>query len=85
MPYKIEIVKSAEKESQKIDKKYLRRIVASINTLSDNPFPLNTKKLVGSDSSYRLRAGQYRILYEVDTNNKIVTIFRIRHRKDAYK
>ena len=85
MPYKIEIVKSADKESQKIEKKFLRRIVASIKTLEEDPFSFHSKKLVGSDSNYRLRVGQYRVLYEVNVKNKIITIFRIRHRKDSYK
>lgn len=85
MSFKIVIVQSAEKESQKIEKKSLRRIVASIKTLSENPFSPRSKKLIGSDSHYRLRVGQYRVLYEIDSKNKVITIFRIRHRKDAYK
>ena len=82
--YRIDVLKSVYREVRKIDKKNLFRIITKIKTLEKNPFPVQTKKLKGSESSYRLRVGDYRIIYEVDTQNKIVTIFHIRHRKEAY-
>ena len=83
--YKIEILSSADKEARKIQKDLLRRIIDGIDSLSENPFPEQTKKLAGSKSSYRIRVGQYRILYEVNRAEKIVTIYHIRHRKDVYR
>jgi len=82
--YRIDVSKAVEREVQKIDKKSLDRILSKIKALTKDPFPLHTKKLKGSKSSYRIRVGDYRIIYEVDTVNKIVTIFHIRHRKEAY-
>ena len=82
--YRIDVLKSVDREARKIDKKNLDRIVSKIKSLTKNPFPVQTKKLKGSESSYRLRVGDYRIIYEVDTQYKLVTIFHIRHRKEAY-
>ncbi len=83
--YKLEILRSADKDVRKIDKRYITPILNTIKSLSENPFPLQCKKLKGSKSSYRVRIGDYRIIYEVETKEKIVTIFHIRHRQDAYK
>jgi len=61
------------------------RIIAEIRSLAETPFPSGCKKLKGSRTSYRLRVGDYRILYEVDTESRTVTVYRIRHRKDVYQ
>ena len=52
--------------------------------LIENPRPKISKKLKGKDS-YRLRIGDYRIVYNIDDKNKTITVFRIRHRKDVYR
>jgi len=83
--YKLEILRSANKDVRKIDKRYIEHIFNTIKSLAENPFPSHCKKLKGSESSYRIRIGDYRIIYEVETKEKIVTIFHIRHRQDAYK
>lgn len=53
--------------------------------LYENPRPHNSKKLSGSGSRYRIRAGDYRILYELDEQKKIVRVYRIVNRKEAYR
>jgi mRNA interferase RelE/StbE len=53
--------------------------------LADKPRPRGTKKLVGAENLWRLRVGTYRILYEVDDKSAVVTAFRIRHRREAYR
>jgi len=63
----------------------LGRIMDEIRSLADSPFPPGCKKLKGSRSSFRLRAGDYRILYEADMENQTITVCRIRHRKDVYQ
>lgn len=83
--YRIEILRSANKDVRKIDKRYIESIFNTVKSLSENPFPLNCKKIKGSESSYRIRIGDYRIIYEVESKQKMVTIYHIRHRKDAYK
>ena len=74
-----------ESELRKIDRQYITKILDAINALSENPFPVQSKKLRGAEASYRLRVGEYRVIYRVDMENKVVTIYHVRHRKDAYR
>ncbi len=83
--FKLEILKSADKDIRKIDKRYIRPVFDAIRALSENPFPPQCKKLKGSESSYRLRVGSYRILYEIDFQEKMIMVSHIRHRQDGYK
>ena len=83
--YKLEILRSANRDTRRIDKRYIEPIFNAIKSLVENPFPPQCKKLKGSESSYRIRVGNYRIIYEVESNKKIITIFHIRHRQDIYK
>lgn len=59
--------------------------LAAIERLAENPRPEGCRKLVGSDSSYRIRVGDYRVLYLIEDTVCIVEVERVRHRKDAYK
>jgi len=83
--FKIEPKGSTEHDLKKIDKQYILRIIEAIESLAENPFPVQSKKLKGSESSYRLRIGDYRVIYRVDHVNKAIVIYHIRHRKDVYK
>jgi mRNA interferase RelE/StbE len=76
---------SLEHDLRKIDRQHMARILEAIESLAENPFPVQIRKMKGSESSYRLRAGDYRVIYQVDTANKVVTVYHVRHRKDAYK
>lgn len=82
--FKIDWKSSSEHDIRRIDKQYISRILLAIESLSDNPFPGQSKKLKGSESSYRLRVGNYRVIYQVDTDSKVIVVYRVRHRKDAY-
>jgi mRNA interferase RelE/StbE len=64
---------------------YVQRIIDRIRELSANPFPRDSEKLAGSENFYRLRVGDYRIVYQVDNKNKTVIVYYVRHRKTAYK
>src|SRR3990172_9083191 len=63
----------------------LKKRLNAIESLADNPFPVQSKKLRDAESSYRLRIGDFRVIYQVDTQNRVVIIYHIRHRKDAYR
>jgi mRNA interferase RelE/StbE len=60
-------------------------MLASIETLAFQPRPRRSQKLTGSESSYRIRVGDYRILYEVDDQSRIVSVFAIGHRREVYR
>ena len=83
--YKILWKKSAEHDIRNIDKKYIPKIISVIESLPKNPFPKGASKIKISTSNYRIRVGKYRVIYQVDTKDKLITIYHIRHRKDAYR
>ncbi len=82
--YRIEIKKSAAKELQKITSKDRNRIIEKIRSLSSDPIPAGAKKLSGG-SKYRLRQGDYRILFEVFEAAITIVVVRIAHRKEVYR
>jgi len=61
------------------------RIVEAVENLAENPFPHGVEKLSGSEHAYRIRLGDYRIVYEIIVESKLVEIQRVRHRKDVYR
>ena len=73
--YRIEIKRSAAKEIKKINKEDLNIILSAINKLSTNPKPVGAIKLTGKDL-YRIRAGNYRILYEIIDKSVLITIIK---------
>lgn len=83
--YQIKIKPSAAKELEKLPRAIIPKIVTVINELAENPFPQGVKKLTGFDRTYRIRVGEYRILYNLYDDILVIEIIRIRHRKDAYR
>ena len=83
--YEILWKKSAVHELRNIDPQHIPKIVITVDALVENPFPKGYCKLKNSKQSYRIRVGEYRVIYQVDNKEKIVTIFHIRHRRDAYQ
>jgi mRNA interferase RelE/StbE len=82
--YKIKFKKSAEKELRKIPAKELKKILAKIKNLSDNPHPKGSIKLANQEK-YRIRFGNYRILYNIENNILTVFIVQVGHRKEVYR
>jgi len=82
---KVEVKKSALKDLEKLDKHYISKIFQKIESLSENPRPVQSLKLKGSRDSYRLRVGDFRIIYQIDDPTKTVTVFGIGHRKEVYR
>lgn len=75
---------SAAKEFRKLPLKLQQRLQIAINNLKNNPRSGDTIKLRDRGYLYRLRVGDYRIIYQIDDQNKIVVIFRVGHRRDVY-
>lgn len=61
------------------------KVLAIVERLAEKPFPLKCRKLSGSESTYRIRSGHYRIVYSVLSSQLTVEIQRVGHRKDIYK
>ena len=79
--YKITIRKSAVKELEEIPGKELRKIVGCIQSLAQNPRPHGSQKLSGQEQ-YRVRQGDYRIVYSIDDKDSIIDIVKIGHRRE---
>ena len=86
MTYALRIKASAAKELEAIDGASTRRkIVDVIQNLANDPRPSACKKLVGRDAAYRLRVGDYRIVYTVNDSEIVVEIIKIGHRREVYR
>ena len=86
MSYRIEFHQSAQKELAALPRKIQRRMDTKIQGLADNPRPPAAKPIQGKlKGLYRVRVGDYRIIYQVLKRRVVVYIVRIRDRKDAYK
>jgi mRNA interferase RelE/StbE len=82
--YRIVIKKSAAKEIERVEKKDRIRIIEKIRSLAEDPHPAGSKKLSGQEK-YRIRQGNYRILYQVKNEELIINVVKVRHRRDVYK
>jgi mRNA interferase RelE/StbE len=82
--YEVRIIRSAEKEMDKLPEAVFNRISKRIISLEDNPRPRGIKKL-SDRNEYRLRVGNYRILYTISDSENIVTIVAVGHRSQAYR
>ena len=83
--YKIQWKRSAKKELKKLDKQIIVRILQAIENLVANPYPSGSKKLIGSDSIYRIRVGDYRIIYNIQSSVLIIEIIKVGHRREIYR
>ncbi len=84
-PYKVLIAPSALKDIERLSEDVARRIEKRIDALSVQPFPPRVKKLGGSQHTYRVSVGHYRVVYDVDTKASVVLILRVGHRREAYR
>ena len=82
--FSLEFASSIRKDLRKIDKNEVKRILAAIEKLADEPRPTGSKKLT-NEELYRIRIGTYRVVYEVHDGRLIVLVVKIGHRKDVYR
>ena len=83
--YKIKVSSIAEKSLKKIPKKDLVKIIELIQILAIRPYPQGCRKLSGEDNVYRVRQGNYRVIYEVLDGELIILVLKVGHRKDIYQ
>lgn len=82
---RVEWRRSAEHDLRGLDRKQIPRIVAAVERLTFDPTPMGSRKLVGTEHVHRIRVGDYRVVYELDAERGVVSIFRVRHRREAYR
>ncbi len=84
-PYTIVVKRKAQKDIDRLPDALFARIRERIAMLANNPLPPGSKKMKGYEKLYRIRVGQYRVVYEVAAEIRIIAIIRIGHRKDIYR
>ena len=83
--YEVLIERTAERELKSLPTNLFDRIVTRIKALAVTPRPSGCHKLAGSKNAWRIRIGDYRVVYEIDDARQRVRIFRVRHRREVYR
>jgi mRNA interferase RelE/StbE len=83
--YRVILGSPARKDLDNLQGAVYQRILAALQDLADNPRPRACVKLVTGVGEYRLRVGDYRVLYDVDDRDHTVTVLRVKHRSKAYR
>jgi len=83
--YRIAVKKSAKKEIDELTDQQFLKIDKAILALQKNPFPYPQAKKLKGEENFRLRIGDYRVVYSVDEGQKLITVYRVRHRRDVYR
>lgn len=82
--YELQIKPSAVKEIEKLPRKDRPRVVQKIRALAVNPRPHGCEKL-SAEEKYRIRQGDYRVVYSIDDNERVVLVVKVGHRKEVYR
>ena len=84
MTYRVEVATAAVRQLRKLDRPARRRVQAAIELLAAEPRPSGAKKLVGGGGEWRVRTGDYRIVYEIHDNVLLVLVIAVGHRREIY-
>lgn len=83
--YEVLLERRAERDLRRLSAEIFHRVVAEIKELAQTPRPPGCRKLTGSENDYRVRVGDYRILYEINDEDRMVRILRVGHRREVYR
>lgn len=82
--YNVEFTTAAAKQIRKLDPANRRRILTSISLLEDDPRPAGSKKLVGEQTAWRIRIGDYRVIHDIADEYLTITVVRATHRREVH-
>lgn len=86
MTYRVELKPQADRQLQRLPQPVQIRIVRALRGLADNPRPRGVKKLADdAEDLYRIRVGDYRVVYQIQDDRLIVLVVRVGHRRDVYR
>ncbi|MCX5674095.1 MAG: type II toxin-antitoxin system RelE/ParE family toxin [Planctomycetota bacterium] len=85
MPYRVIFQPSAARQVRALSPELYRRVIAKAESLAANPRPAGCQKLKGMDATWRVRVGDYRVIYEIRDEVLVVLVVRIGHRRDVYR
>lgn len=83
--YEVQLERAAERDLRRLASELYRRIISHVQALSENPRPSGSRKITGSESDWRIRIGDYRVIYGIDDDAQIVRVMRVRHRREVYR
>jgi len=83
--YEVVLERAAERDLKRLSAGDFHRIIPNIKALAHDPRPPACRKLSGSKSDWRIRIGDYRVIYEIDDKAKAVRVMRVRHRREVYR
>jgi mRNA interferase RelE/StbE len=85
MPYTIEFTASARREFLALERQVQRRISAKMTELAKDPIPPSARKYQGADNHWRIRIGDYRVIYRIERSRLVIVIVRVGHRREVYR
>lgn len=85
MTYRITFAPAAARQLRKLDPQVRRRIQGALELLSSDPRPPAATQLVGGAGEWRVRTGDYRIVYEIEDDELLVLVLRVGHRREIYR
>ena len=83
--YRVLLERAAEKDLGRLSPEVHDRVIAAIQKLAANPRPSGCRKLAGSKNDWRIRVGDYRIIYEIEDQARVLRVNRVRHRREVYR
>jgi len=83
--YEVYLERNAERDLRRLSAKVFNRIIPEIRALAENPRPHGCRKIIGSKNDWRIRIGDYRVIYEIDKKTSVVRVMRIKHRRQVYR
>ena len=85
MKYTVIISRASQKVINRLDGDMHARIIRKLETIEDNPRPMGIEKLTGPDNLYRVRVGDWRIVYAIQDRNLVVLVVKVAHRREVYR
>jgi mRNA interferase RelE/StbE len=83
--YRVLLERGTEKDLARLSSKIHDRVIAAIQALANNPRPPGCRKLAGGKNDWRIRVGDYRVVYEIADEIRVVRVHRVRHRREVYR
>lgn len=83
--YEVYLEHAAERDIKRLPEEILRRVIQKLRGLSKEPRPRGCRKIARAKRDWRIRIGDYRVIYEIDDKDKAVRIMRVLHRRNAYR
>jgi mRNA interferase RelE/StbE len=83
--YEVEFEPQVAKQLRDMQRADLQRVMDRVKALADDPRPQGSEKLAGMANAWRIRSGNYRVVYTVDDRAQVVTVTRVGHRREVYR